>query len=431
MHKQCLAFGFNINRIVKFIFLCHIATIKKLNYPYFYYQTVLGTSMLNSLEIKNFRSLESFQVKRLGQVNLIVGKNNSGKSSVLEALRIFAGSANQPLLEEISQSHDEKYSLNNDSPNAYDKTLPFEDSFSGRQFPSNENNIEIGEINNDSQKLIISHGFLSLKEFIVKDDESGEEITRRRQEIADMSTFDGNYGDLEEVLFVIKGGKRVFTIDFVIVRKYVRRYQGEYPTDIEILPCSVIPTQFISMNELSIEWDSISLTEGEGIVKEALKIVLPEFENLAFVGDTSGSKQRENKRIVKVRLSNLSQPVPLNSLGDGMLRILQLVLKVFSAKNGFLLIDEFENGLHYSVQKQVWELLFKLSKQFNIQIFATTHSWDCIDSFAKVAVSNKDVKGVLFRVGKSIRNSDKGKVISTIFDEDQLCNITQSDVEVR
>ncbi|MEI6730675.1 MAG: AAA family ATPase, partial [Pseudomonadota bacterium] len=56
---------------------------------------------LSSLHIKNFRMLEDFQVKKLGKVNLIVGKNNSGKSTVLEALRIYAGGANRYLLEAI------------------------------------------------------------------------------------------------------------------------------------------------------------------------------------------------------------------------------------------------------------------------------------------------------------------------------------------
>ena len=69
-------------------------------------------------------------------------------------------------------------------------------------------------------------------------------------------------------------------------------------------------------------------------------------------------------------------PVPLGSMGDGMLRVLQIILKVFSAQGGFLLIDEFENGLHYSVQEKIWALIFKLAEQLNIQVFATTHSWD-------------------------------------------------------
>jgi AAA15 family ATPase/GTPase len=65
--------------------------------------------MLNSLEIKNFRALEDFKVAKLGRVNLIVGKNNSGKSTVLEALRIYAGNAQRELLVDIAKSHDETY----------------------------------------------------------------------------------------------------------------------------------------------------------------------------------------------------------------------------------------------------------------------------------------------------------------------------------
>jgi predicted ATP-dependent endonuclease of OLD family len=87
--------------------------------------------------------------------------------------------------------------------------------------------------------------------------------------------------------------------------------------------------------------------------------------------------------------------------------------------------------LHYSIQSKVWELLFELAVKLNIQVFATTHSWDCIESFAKTAIDRKDVEGVLFRVGRSVRSNDKGRVIATVFDESQLSHITQADVEVR
>ena len=114
-----------------------------------------------------------------------------------------------------------------------------------------------------------------------------------------------------------------------------------------------------------------------------------------------------------------------------MLRVLQLVLKVFPAKGGFLLIDEFENGLHFTVQEKVWELLFELAQKLDIQIFATTHSWDCIESFTNTAIARQDVEGVLFRVGRSVLKNTLGQVIATVFDEDALYNITQADVEVR
>ena len=63
--------------------------------------------MLDSLRIKNFRSLQDFEIPKLGRVNLLVGKNNSGKSTVLEALRLYAGNAQRPLLDAIAQEHDD------------------------------------------------------------------------------------------------------------------------------------------------------------------------------------------------------------------------------------------------------------------------------------------------------------------------------------
>jgi AAA15 family ATPase/GTPase len=170
------------------------------------------------------------------------------------------------------------------------------------------------------------------------------------------------------------------------------------------------------------------------VVRQALRIITPEFENLTFVRkdeDKKYPRQRLFRRFAKVKMSDSPYPVPLNSLGDGMLRVLQLVLKIFPAKGGFLLIDEFENGLHFSIQEKVWELLFEMAQKLDIQIFATTHSWDCIESFVNTAIARKDVEGVLFRVGRSVRKSDRGQVIATVFDEDALYNITQADVEVR
>ncbi|MCK5720642.1 MAG: AAA family ATPase [Thiomargarita sp.] len=371
--------------------------------------------MLNSLKIKNFRLLESFQVKKLGQVNLIVGKNNSGKSSVLEALRIYAGNANGELLAKIAQGHDEKYELDEEE-HMFDTTLPFEDLFTGRQFPENDNGIVIGEVDNIEKDLHINHGFLGKKQLSFFNEK------RAREQYSIFEDFDGIQENVKDIL-IIKKERYKSIVDFNRPHLYSRRF----PSETNAVPCNFIPTRFVSMNELAKEWDAIALTDGENIVKDALRIILPDFENLTFI---DGDRSR-NSRIAKVKISNLSKPVPLNSLGDGMLRILQLVLKVFSAKDGILLIDEFENGLHYSVQEKVWKLLFELSKDLNIQIFATTHSWDCIESFSEVAVNYKNVDGVLFRVGKSIRKSDNGRVIATVFDEEQLYNITQSDVEVR
>ena len=380
--------------------------------------------MFNSLLIKNFRSLNDFQVNKLGRINLIVGKNNSGKSSVLEALRIYAGNAHQELLEKIAQGHDEKHCLDKNVTEGMDVALPYEDLFSGRKFPKDEQPIVIGETDNDSA-LKIYHVYKVEKESVVTDEE-GHKETIMRQVLMPSLALTEHRPILGEGLSIRKKGEGV-SIDFNAISPDFRRFAALSNP----LPCSFIPTQLITMNALASDWDSIALTEAEETVKQAMKIILPEFENLIFVNDTPYGEGKAIRRIAKVKIKGLPRPVPLNSLGDGMLRILQLVLKIFPAQGGFLLIDEFENGLHYSVQEKVWALLFELSEKLDIQLFATTHSWDCIESFAKVAFENKAVDGVLFRVGKSVRTSDKGHVMATVFDKEQLYNITQSDVEVR
>jgi AAA15 family ATPase/GTPase len=73
--------------------------------------------------------------------------------------------------------------------------------------------------------------------------------------------------------------------------------------------------------------------------------------------------------------------VPLSSIGDGLTRLFHIGLAMANASDGILLIDEFENGLHWEVQQELWTALFKVSRDFGIQVFATTHSTDCIRGF--------------------------------------------------
>jgi AAA15 family ATPase/GTPase len=394
--------------------------------------------MLNSLMIRNFRALENFEVSKLGRVNLIVGKNNSGKSSVLEALQIYASNGQLSLLDEILTSHDEKLITKENGNEEMELYIPFQNFFTGRVFPSEDDeiSIEIGELNNiDSLKIDFGH-FSELREES-RSDITNESIVRVRRNRVKLKEVDLLNMDNIHPAIIIEKNTQSRIIPFERFSSRSIR-QSLIFGDIPQTPCSTIPTQFISIDELASEWDKIALTEYQDIVKDALSIVSNEILDIAFVKNDDGYPisgtrvvRSAYSRTAIVRLKNMSKPVPLKSMGDGMLRVLQLVLKVFSAKGGLLLIDEFENGLHFSVQKKVWELVFNLAEKLNIQVFATTHSWDCIESFAQVAFENQEVEGVLFRVGKSIRTSDKGNVIATVFNEKQLFDITQADVEIR
>jgi predicted ATP-dependent endonuclease of OLD family len=97
-----------------------------------------------------------------------------------------------------------------------------------------------------------------------------------------------------------------------------------------------------------------------------------------------------------------------------------------NARNGLLLVDEIENGLHYSAQLDVWRLINRLASRLNVQVFATTHSWDCIESFQKAAQEDTQNEGILIRL-----ESKKGKIVATLFDEKELGIATREQIEVR
>ena len=137
-----------------------------------------------------------------------------------------------------------------------------------------------------------------------------------------------------------------------------------------------------------------------------------------------GERPREQRTAI-VRARNLPRPVPLRSFGDGLNRLFGIVLSLVNAKGGLLLIDEFENGMHHTVQLDAWRAVFELSGRLGIQVFATSHSWDSIEAFQKAA-SETPEEGVLVRLSR------KGEdILSTIFAEDELAVATRDRIEVR
>lgn len=381
--------------------------------------------MLNSLHIKNFRALEDFKVSKLGRINLIVGKNNSGKSSILEALRIYIGGASRGLLAELAAMHDEP-SEQIEEGNTADDLYPFTNFFTGRQFPQHGDGILIGDIDNPSSSLTIDFGQEVTEEKILATGEIRKTRTIRRL-LKEGEELPDSPATILPVLVVTHGGREIETIhlhSFILNRFLVNKSP---------VACAFVPTSFASMDDLAKLWDKIGLTQDKQIVHQAMQMIAPEFQELMFINSNAKTVvgSSGNQRTAIVKLANNEGPIPLKSMGDGMSRILQLSLNMFAAKGGFLLIDEFENGLHYSVQEQVWEMMFAMAEKLDMQVFATTHSRDCVQSFAKVARQRQEDDGILLRVGRSIRTSDYGKITSTAFNGQQLFDMTQADMEVR
>ena len=188
------------------------------------------------------------------------------------------------------------------------------------------------------------------------------------------------------------------------------------------IPCISIPSNGLSSQRLTELWDSVALTKLEADILTALRFIAPGLVDLNFVSTPLSGRER----VPVVRIADFDEPLPLYGLGDGMLRALGISLALVKAKDGILLIDEFENGLYYTVQPDLWKLILRVARQLDVQVFATTHSWDCIEAFQKAAQEDKQSEGILIRL-----ESKKGKIVATLFDEQELSIATREQIEVR
>jgi AAA15 family ATPase/GTPase len=80
-----------------------------------------------------------------------------------------------------------------------------------------------------------------------------------------------------------------------------------------------------------------------------------------------------------IGLTNL---VPINVMGGGILKIFSIILAILDTENGIVLIDEIENGLYYSSQEILWNAVLEIARECNVQIFATTHSIENIKALS-------------------------------------------------
>jgi AAA15 family ATPase/GTPase len=380
--------------------------------------------MLNSLEIRNFRNLKDLKVKSLGNVNLFTGKNNTGKSTLLEAIALYATKGELSFLYQLLNERGENYKQNDISKDATEINIKALSSFfPNRSFGFDETEyLSIGQIDNTlfgeerSNENFVSIRFVRYYDEVI--DELENELTQglRRKRVVLNNRIDELLVDYRIGLEVRSGNST-----------YIAPLEKERPSRFYLRTVGIPENyQFIRTKNIDREingklWDNITLSEKEMYVIEALRIIEPDVERIAFIEETS----RERTTVVKLKSNN--SVLPLKSMGDGINRILTIILALVNSDNGFLLIDEFENGLHYSVQQKLWEIIFNLSEKLNVQIFATTHSEDCILGFENI-LNNKKTK----LQGKMIRlELINGFVKQVEFDANELKIANEENIETR
>lgn len=366
---------------------------------------------MNSLHIKNYKNFEDLRIDKLRQVNLIAGENNVGKSSLLEAISIFHSGGNLEWLKRLLLFRGE--SVDSDIENREQKEM---ESF--LSFVPNYDDIRkfvLPLILSDTkQKVIIRFVHFAERTVI----ENGFERTLRA--VVEDYDSDGIYDNLGSGLEIVSSSGQKVLYAF---QGTVSRSQGE----------TAKLMQYVRMGDVNTAnnpalFDKLALTPLQAEVVEALKIIEPNIVGLNFLKDDRHaerlSRSGGDNRVPYIALQGEEKPRRLSSMGDGINRILTIILAMLNAKDGILLIDEFENGLHYSVQQKLWKVIFSLSKNLNVQVFATTHSRDAIRTFA---IENEENEGTFIRLEH--RNN---KVVAVTYDNNKdLELVLEQDIEIR
>ena len=387
--------------------------------------------MLNSLQITNFRTFRNLCLNRLGKVNLIVGRNNVGKTSLLEAVHLYSSDNVVDAVVPLLQRRQE-YSLEKDGGIVLFNNLFYRDAEDPAQ-------IQIGETTGDNQLVIrpriwrrnqklmeILNNFYMLlnTEIPLKSLETKRLVEIAKDELiaAKESALDAiELEELEEIeaneLLTAKRGTEA--TQFISIKSYNQSQvlgKERELKDSFFLPFSGFDNDSIDPAEL---WDRVVLSDREDAVLDALKVIQPDLERIVMV------QGKRSERLAMVKLVQ-QKNMPLRSLGDGMNKLFELALGLVNTGEGrAFLVDEIDSGLHFTTLVDVWRLVFRTAEKLNVQVFATTHSWDCIEAFQKAASEHPD-DGLLIRLERS-----EADVTAELFSDEDLTIITRESIEVR
>lgn len=343
--------------------------------------------MIESLTIRGFRGHRQLSLPKLGAVNLLVGPNNAGKTAVLDAVELLVRDSHPQALSGLAFRRGGQEV----EPQPAHAALPAAvlHLFYGRGHPT------------------AGHPELCL--------EATGGPTR---------TITVTLTDQSEDYQLPDSGTATIARDKLDVTKcsYGRLQGGS----MSLSPrARSLPVQYITpwgnqARALAPLWDSIVGNPEEDEVIRTLQIVDPRVRRIVFTEQTTGDPQ------IFVLREGDPRRVPLASMGDGMRRMLGIAMRAISARGGFLLLDEVESGLHFSAMHGVWKWLAQFAKESKTQVFATTHSNDCVHALGWLNRSDEDLSSIctLYRL-------TPGASTATRYSAAELRVIAEEDLEVR
>lgn len=312
--------------------------------------------MLTKIHIKNFRAFRDLEVGPFNKVNLIAGLNNTGKTGLLEALAIVLADQQRP---GVPQAH----------------TLPT----MFRSFPKN-----VDENENFWRWLLRDKRAENEVKLTLTDNKLGAD------HIAICAVRRPNPFDL-------KSDERVFSLGTLPLYRLPGPVPG-WPS------FAVFSTHPSDPTKDAVDFNGVTLKRAKTKLVKLLKTVEPRLEAVEAL-------QVSSAPMIYVDIG-LPEMIPVTHLGAGFCRLLNIYSRLLDGSAGVLLIDEIENGLHHSVLPTVWKGLIVAANELNVQIFATTHSMECIKAADDAARAEPPHELNLIRLDRV-----KDDIKATVMDE--------------
>lgn len=368
-------------------------------------------SMIRAFEISGYRGFSRFEMTDLGRLTLLVGRNNSGKTSVLEALYVLGSGGDFAAIWELCSRRGERLWEQRD-PRYMPNEVDISHLFNGHE-PHPGTHFTLRAKNSTPERVVS----FAVAEPTDKEKQTNPTIAQAVQ-----------VGRPTLVLHVTeqhRSQKRMAPLingvglspDALDQSRRNRRAHGQTEA-----------TQFISSeslrgDELISLWDKITLTTNEETVLRALRFIDPKIERIA---PQSAARLYGTRGGFIIKHEDMLFPVPIGSMGDGAWRMLAMAIAITQCRDGLLLIDEIDTGLHYTVMADMWRLIQRAAEEFNVQVFATTHSYDCVHSLAKICRDVEDSQSQI-----TIQRIESGKGHAVKFSESEIKIAAEREIEIR
>lgn len=350
--------------------------------------------LLKSVHINNFRSFKDLKIDKLGKVNLLIGENGCGKTSVLDAIFMLSGGKN-PVLAVAVQNMRQLIINTNEDFKYYFRDFNLDHAI----------DIEAETFEKKDMKLCIKPIMSSAREINfggmpgVKSTQDTPIETRQNNVLAGL-----------KYEFTNCEGKKFIT-DFIFPRAHPLGAVSKP----EILGLYINTSNLLSMSE---SVSALIINKAENDIIPVLKEIDKNIVGIKMISNT-----------VYIDLDDKKELLPINIMGDGIAKIVSILAGIIRVKNGLLLIDEIENGLHYKSLKLLWKAIFKACYLYNVQIIATTHSDECLKIFSDIYAEYRQDDQSDIAVIRINKREQEHK--ATTYDSKNLAIAIENNIEVR